>query len=216
MKLLHLLLVLSVFSLSSCSSVQKMAQNVKVPKPTLKLKKPKLPQWKKPDFSKLAFLNPKNFSWKDLRKKNAKIPIVEVIDEKKLKKQKTGEQLYLAYNDKKKSYGYTNKSGSVFEAVDFNPDELPQGDSSPIPTYGLLPALDGSSGSSSGPASLPNFSFDDLPDVILPDEPDLGESLPDGPKEVKKPAGNKPEKSEVSPDASPAPAFLEFNPPTLD
>lgn len=185
-----------------------MAQKVNVPKPSLKL-----PKWKKPNFSKLAVLNPKNFSWKDLRKKKTRIPVVEVQD-KKLKKGKSGEQLYLAYNDKKKKYGYTNESGSRFQPVDVDPSELPQGEGGTIPTVGLLPAIDGNGGF---PGELPNFSVDDLPDVILPDEPENLLADPAAPAGGKKSDTPGPKRIKpVSPSASPAPAFLEFNPPELE
>lgn len=199
--------VFCLSSLTSCSSMSRVAQNVKnvkVPKPSLKL-----PKWKKPDFSKLAVLNPKNFSWKDLRKKKERIPVV-AVDDKKLKKQQNGEQLYLAYNDKKKKYGYTNESGTMFQPVD--PDLLPKGEGGAIPTTGLLPALDPNGGYDN---SLPAFSVDDLPDVILPGEPgDVVADLEKDGEEVVKPGP--PRSKPVSPEASPAPAFLEFNPPELE
>lgn len=204
-------LILSLFALTftSCSTLKKTAQNMKLPK----LKKPnlslKLPKLKKPN---LAFLNPKNFSWKDLRG-GKKVPLVTVDDSKTIKDQKPAQPLYLAYSKKKKKYGITNKKGTSFKPVDLDPAKLPGGESAPVNTYGLLPTLGLEESAATLPAPPPSTGkLEDLPDVGLPDIPedlltDLDDpTLPspeviDSPKPAKK-AG-----------ASPAPAFLEFNPP---
>ncbi len=164
--------------LPSCSSVKTFSNKVrdtklKTPKltfkaPNFKAPKFKAPNLKMPTFKKpnMAFLNPKNFTWKDLRR-GKRIPIVEV-DEKKLKKGPNGEQLYLAYNSKKRKYGYlSGPDGSVFTPVDFDPGKLPGGDGSKIPSSGILPSL-----TEGGSSKLATGGNGDLPPVDLPEIPD--------------------------------------------
>jgi len=146
--------------LSSCSSTSKVVSGMKMPK--IKAPNFKMPKLKKPNFSKIALLNPKNFSLADLRA-GKRVPIVQVR-ENDLKVQKTGQQLYLAYNRKKKSYGYYSADGEVFTPIDFDPGNLPSGSDGDLPSYGLLPAL--VEGGASGIA--PGGKSKDLPANDLP------------------------------------------------
>ncbi len=204
----HFLILLgSCLALTSCAKVSSVASRAKIPKfnapslTSLKMPNLKVPKFKKPRF---ALLKPKNFSWKSLRA-GKRVPIVDVR-EKDLKKVKSGEQLYLAYNKKKKKYGYySGRQGKKFTPVDFDPSQLPDGETGHLPTTGLLPSL-----SSETTLAVGSGNVGDLPPVDLPEIPDDLKMPEDfGTPALPTPADFAPP---VPPTTDPAPAFLESIP----